>query len=133
MTNARTRLLALVPLAVVAAVACGGSSGTPAGGASGSTVATSPATGTSVPATGPAITISGFSFGAALTVKAGQKITVKNADAVTHTVTADDGKSFGVTVNGNGSATFSAPSKPGTYKFHCTIHPQMHGTLIVTS
>lgn len=77
--------------------------------------------------------ISGFSFGTALTVKAGTKITVKNADAITHTVTADDGKSFNVSVNGNGSGTFTAPSKPGTYTFHCTIHPQMHGTLTVTS
>ena len=68
-----------------------------------------------------------------MTVKAGTKVIVRNADAVTHTVTADDGTSFDVTVNGNGSATFTAPSKPGTYKFHCRIHPQMHGTLIVTS
>lgn len=57
---------------------------------------------------------------------------MKNADPVTHTLTADDGKSFNVSVNGNSSGTFTAPSKPGTYKFHCTIHPQMHGTLTVT-
>jgi plastocyanin len=26
---------------------------------------------------------------------------------------------------------FKAPTTPGTYPFHCTIHPDMHGSLIV--
>ena len=30
------------------------------------------------------------------------------------------------------TATFTAPAKAGTYKFHCNIHSQMHGTLTVT-
>jgi plastocyanin len=49
-----------------------------------------------------------------------------------HTVTSDDGKSFDVTVNPGKTATFTAPSSPGTYKFHCKIHSSMHGTLTVT-
>lgn len=49
-----------------------------------------------------------------------------------HTVSADDGSAFNVDVKGNGgSATFTAPTQPGTYTFHCIYHPQMHGTLTV--
>lgn len=79
------------------------------------------------------ITIQGFAFGAPLTVRPGTKITVVNRDRAGHTVTADDGMSFNVAVaSGGASATFSAPSAPGTYKFHCSIHPSIHGSLVVT-
>jgi plastocyanin len=36
-----------------------------------------------------------------------------------------------VTVGPGDSATFTAPNKPGNYKFHCTFHSNMHGTLVV--
>ena len=49
----------------------------------------------------------------------------------THTVTWDDGTSFDVSVDGGKTATITAPSKAGTYKFHCTIHSNMHATLTV--
>jgi plastocyanin len=78
------------------------------------------------------ITIAGYNYGAPLTVKAGTKITVRNTDGVQHTVTAVDGPTFDVPVNAGATATFTAPSTPGTYKFGCTIHPSMHGTLTVT-
>jgi plastocyanin len=64
-------------------------------------------------------------------VKSGSTVTVTNNDTVTHTVTSDDAKSFDVTVNAGATATFAAPAA-GTYKFHCRIHSQMHGTLTVT-
>ncbi len=64
-------------------------------------------------------------------VKVGATVTVQNKDDVQHTVTADDGHSFDVTVDPGKSATFTAPSKAGDYKFHCNIHTQMHGTLTV--
>ena len=51
--------------------------------------------------------------------------------AVPHTVTSDDGTSFNMSVDGGVSTSFKAPTKPGTYKFHCNIHSQMHGTLTV--
>ena len=80
---------------------------------------------------GGTISITNFTFSAA-TVKAGSTVTVSNNDTPTHTVTSDDGSSFNVMVNAGKTATFTAPSKPGTYKFHCNIHHQMHGVLIVT-
>jgi plastocyanin len=46
-------------------------------------------------------------------------------------VTADVGNAFNVEVDGKGTATFTAPSKPGTYAYHCTYHPMMHGQLVV--
>ena len=66
-------------------------------------------------------------------MKAGATVTVKNNDGPsTHTVTADDGASFDVSVDRRrGRATFTAPSKAGSYKFHCNIHSQMKATLTV--
>ena len=112
--------------------ACGGSS-------SSNTVATpaQPSTGlaaasASAPASGPTITVQSFAFGAPVTVKPGAVVKVVNRDGTDHTVTSDDGTSFDVSVsNDGGTATFKAPSKAGTYKFHCSIHPDMHGTLVV--
>lgn len=78
------------------------------------------------------ITIQSFAFSAPLTVAPGTQITVMNKDGVEHTVTADTTGGFDVTVPAGGTATFAAPSAPGSYAFHCSIHPQMaHGTLIV--
>jgi plastocyanin len=79
------------------------------------------------------VTINNYTF-ASKPVKAGATVTVDNQQSgVTHTVTSDDGTSFNVSVNGGSTATFTAPTKPGTYKFHCNIHTYMHGTLTVTA
>ncbi|MGO4190138.1 cupredoxin domain-containing protein [Arthrobacter sp. YAF17] len=78
-----------------------------------------------------AITIKDFAFGNPLTVSPGATVTVTNQDTAEHTVTADQGQAFDVEVKGGGTATFTAPSQPGTYEFHCTYHPNMHGTLTV--
>ncbi len=77
------------------------------------------------------ITIKNLTFAVPPSVHAGARVTVRNDDGFQHTVSADDGQ-FGVSVNGNGTATFTAPSKPGSYPFHCNIHSTMHGTLTVT-
>lgn len=75
------------------------------------------------------ITVKDFQF-TTKPVKAGATVTVHNNGPSQHTVTADDG-GFDVTVDPGKDATFKAPSKAGTYKFHCNIHTQMHGTLTV--
>lgn len=78
------------------------------------------------------ITIKNFSYQVAGPVSPGAKVTVQNNDDVNHTVTADSGNAFNVNVPSNGgTASFTAPAKPGTYKFHCTYHANMHGQLVV--
>lgn len=70
-------------------------------------------------------------FTSPASVASGAKITVTNSDGAEHTVTADSGGAFNVEVDEKGTATFTAPTQPGTYAYHCTYHPMMHGQLIV--
>jgi plastocyanin len=81
---------------------------------------------------GTTLEIFGFAF-SALSVPAGATVTIDNADSTTHTVTADDGSSFDVTVDGGATASLTAPSEPGRYAYHCSIHGSMKGTLDVTA
>jgi plastocyanin len=116
-TRIRKRSLALViALALTLALAACGSS---SGGSSKASSSTAD------------ITIKNIAFPPTTTVAAGSTVTVQNDDTVTHTVTSNDGTSFNITVNPGKSATFTAPAA-GTYKYHCNIHSQMHGTLTVT-
>ncbi|MBV9582659.1 MAG: cupredoxin domain-containing protein [Chloroflexi bacterium] len=98
-----------------------------------------PAAGQSQPAAAPAsasavnatdISIASFAFGPkSLTVKPGQSVTFTNNDSVAHTTTSsawDSGQ-----IAPGASYTLTAPSTPGTYTYHCSIHPFMTGTLIV--
>lgn len=64
-------------------------------------------------------------------VAAGTTVTIRNDDPTNHSVTANDGKSFNVTVLAGHTATFVAPVA-GTYKFYCNLHLYMHGVLTVT-
>jgi len=63
-------------------------------------------------------------------VQAGGKVIWQNEDTAPHTATADDGSfDTGTIEKGKlGSATFK---EPGTYTYHCEIHPTMHGTVEV--
>lgn len=76
------------------------------------------------------ITIQSFSYLVPQHVRAGSKVKVVNKDIPAHTVSADDG-SFGVDVGGGGTGYLTAPSKPGSYSFHCIYHGSMHGVLVV--
>ena len=65
-----------------------------------------------------------------LTVSAGETVTWKNLDEEPHTVASNDGlfRSAGLDQNDSFSFKFD---KPGTYRFICSIHPHMMGTIIV--
>ena len=133
-------LFCLVALsALVLLAACGGGSTNTGTG----TTPTTAATPTSATQVGNAqnvmiITDSSGSFAfspATLTIKAGTTVTWKNTTAVAHTVTSDDGKSFDsgmanpiAAQSGTFSFTFTSP---GTFAYHCAIHPFMKATIIV--
>ncbi len=73
-----------------------------------------------------------FAYEVPVSVAPGAKVMVANADKVAHTVTADSGGDvFDVNIDAGGTASFTAPTKPGTYEFHCIYHGNMHGTLVV--
>jgi plastocyanin len=83
------------------------------------------------PAAHPVITIRGFQFTGDLTVPPGSTVTVTNADAAPHNVTAVDGSFATITLQQGQSATFTAPKAPGDYPIKCTIHARMAGTVTV--
>lgn len=79
------------------------------------------------------ISIKDYKYQVPKSVKPGAKVMVTNMDQVAHTVTADTSDSvFNLNIDAGGSASFTAPTKPGTYKFHCIYHGNMHGTLVVS-
>jgi plastocyanin len=79
------------------------------------------------------VTIAGFAFApATLSVTAGTTVTWTNQDATTHTATADDGKAFDCRPIAAGASMSFTFATPGTYAYHCAIHPTMKATITVT-
>lgn len=143
MRTVPTLLASLVTAATLAA--CGSSSsGSPATSAApaASAGATTAAAGSATTAAGAATTAAGTAgtAGATITIDGfayktpevapGATVTVKNDDSVRHTVTADD-NAFTVAVGKGTTGTFTAPAKAGSYAFHCAVHANMKGTLVV--
>jgi plastocyanin len=139
--TSRTRIAVLI-----AAAACSSSSATnaPASQAPAASTAASPAAGSpaagspaagaacapaDASATGTPAQIKDFSFPTGLSVTAGQAIAWTNGDSANHTVTFDDG-SCNTPVNA-GSTVVVTYTVPGTHAFHCSIHPNMTGTIEV--
>jgi len=75
--------------------------------------------------------ISNFAFvPPALTLAAGTQVQWANQDATVHIVVADD-TSFSSSGLGRGQSFSQTFSTPGTYSYHCSIHPFMKGTVVV--
>jgi plastocyanin len=148
----RRTLVALTLLAAagVLAAGCGGnnsgSGGYGAGGGASATTEAPAATGSGgrggygggpttsgagTPASGTAVGIDNFAFSpATLNAKVGQKVTWTNKQSVAHTVTANAGAFNHPMPSG---ATFSFTfTKAGTFAYHCTIHPSMQATIVVS-
>lgn len=65
-------------------------------------------------------------------VKVGQKITWTNDDSAPHNVTSQSGEKIASDTFGKGGSFSFTPTKAGTIKYVCTIHPGMDGTIVVT-
>lgn len=107
-----------------------GMSGMPS--APGPTSGPASATGSPAAAAGDQVSIDNFAFApATLTVKAGTTVTWTNRDEEPHTVAASDGSfhSPGMDTGATFSHTFPTAGK---FDYVCSIHPMMHGTVVVT-
>jgi plastocyanin len=81
----------------------------------------------------PTVTISNFAYSPdPVTITQGQSVRFVNQDDVGHTVTDDGGAFDSKIIDKNKSWTYKF-DKAGTYKYSCTIHPSMHGTITVSS
>jgi len=127
----RRIVLLLCAAAALAAAGCGSSNNSSSSSSSASTPAASSSSSSS--SGGVAIKMQNIAFDPKdVTVKVGQKVTWTNDDSVDHNVTSQSGESIKSDNFGKG-ATFSfTPTKAGTIKYVCTIHPGMTATLTVT-
>jgi amicyanin len=77
-----------------------------------------------------AVKIGNFTFGPQeLKVKAGTTVTWTNEDDMPHTVVSPNNfRSKVLDTNSAYSFTFTTP---GTYKYFCSLHPHMTGTIVV--
>ncbi len=119
MSLSRARRAAVAAPLMVLLVACGaGSDGAPAAATQNG------------PAAASTYQVTGYTFGS-LTVASGTTLRLADGDAEPHTVTADDGSFDSGAFDNTAAGSLTAPMAPGSYPFHCTIHPSMHGTLVV--
>ncbi|MGA9082410.1 MAG: cupredoxin family copper-binding protein [Pseudolabrys sp.] len=77
-----------------------------------------------------AVKIGNFTFGPQeLKVKAGTTVTWTNEDDIPHTVVSPNNfRSKVLDTDGTYTFTFTTP---GTYKYFCSLHPHMTGTIVV--
>ena len=77
------------------------------------------------------IAIKNFDFSPmTVTVPAGGQVTWKNLDGEIHTVVSLDGTFRSVALDEGDSFTFRF-TKPGTYLYLCSVHPQMKARVVV--
>lgn len=79
----------------------------------------------------PGVTIADFSFTPfTITVNVGGTVLWSNNGPSDHTATANNG-SFNTGVLKKGQSASVTFHLPGTFDYHCAIHPFMHGTVVV--
>jgi len=124
----------------VALAACSGTSATtgpatqgpqatqgPAATTAGSAVCTDSTGTTTVQAT-----VANFQWGP-VSAKVGDVITWTNSDTAPHKVALDDGScTMSGNIAGSGGKASLVFSAAGTYPFHCSIHPNMKGTITIS-
>jgi plastocyanin len=127
--------LATLASAIILA-ACSGSGGsTPTTGPATTAAATSAASAPCADSTGTTVvqaSVANNTWSQPVNAKVGDVITWSNDDGVPHRVALDDGScqmSGNIAGGGSRSLVFS---KAGTYAFHCTVHPNMKGTITIS-
>jgi plastocyanin len=138
--------MALVSMLIL--VACGGSAGSASTASTTPTVAQSAPTPTATPApvTQAATVVvvemlenpPGHYFfqPSTLSITAGTTVVWFDASDAPHTVTSDSSapSAFGTTSNVTEGKSFALVfNTPGTYQYHCNIHPNMKATITVTA
>jgi amicyanin len=132
------RMGGLFAAGAIVLAACGGGSGQSAAGNSMAGMDMSPAAPGNVPVASAAVAtdavhIKNFAFSpASITIKAGATVVWTNEDAIQHDVTFDGGGIVSTTLNHNDTFSHTFLTA-GTYHYICSIHPFMHGTVIVTA
>lgn len=118
------RLALLGVIGVIGVMAVEGCGGDGYGSGGGGCTAASP----------PGVYIQNIQFcPSSRTIAAGTTVTWTNLDGVNHTSTSDASSgefwtSGNIASNTNFGHKFTTP---GTFTYHCAIHPTMHGTIIV--
>lgn len=78
------------------------------------------------------VSISSFAFSPAeLTISAGGTVTWTNMDAAPHTVTSDTGAELASGTLAQGQSFSHTFNTPGTFDYHCALHPAMKAKIIV--
>jgi len=79
------------------------------------------------------VTIANFSFDpASLTITTGTTVTWTNNDTAPHNIAGDDG-TLGSNSLAKGEAFSFAFTKPGTFSYHCGVHPSMKASITVVA
>ena len=119
--------LALASMLLVGVAACGGGYSSP----------TTPSTGGTNTQGTPVSVTSGAEFKTTnafapnpVTVSAGGTVTWTNNDTTTHTSTGDDGSWSSGNIGPVASFSRTFPTA-GSFKYHCSLHPGMVGTVTV--
>jgi plastocyanin len=117
--------------------ACGGGGGKTAAGSdmAGMDMGAQPGNtaSASTPVATDAVHITNFAFSpATITVKAGSTVVWTNDDSIQHDITFDGGDIASNDLNHNDTFSHTFPTA-GTFHYICSIHPFMHGTVIVTA
>jgi plastocyanin len=78
------------------------------------------------------VEISGFAFNpSTLTIPKGATVIWTNKDSAPHTIISDSGNEIMSDSISKGETFAHTFNIPGTYSYHCSIHPSMKGTVIV--
>jgi plastocyanin len=78
------------------------------------------------------VAISGFAFDPnTLTIPKGATVIWTNMDSAPHNIVSDTGDEINSATFSKGETFAHTFSTPGTYAYHCGVHPSMKGTVVV--